>query len=1000
MKKIKCSSDNSLLLSPSLKLIAAAAISCAALGASADTYYWKPGSTQGLWTTLSNWSTEGVDGADATVLPGSSDSLDGGVQNVADGDYNFDLNGGSFTILGWNIPSDWDNHYLTLANGSLTFSGTIQTHSGQINVNSDGVLDLALGSTFEPGLYSSSGMQINVNDGGIMNVDGTVRLYNGSFNVASGGELTFNPTSLRFGAEKHSYALSLNNSGTLNLPNGFGFTRWDPLTVDTGSTFSFTQAAGILNLGGSITNAPTKSDSKPGPFIVVISGGTINVTGDVAFNVTSATINNPVTFNFDTAHTVDFTGVTFGYDATITKTGSAVVSLPVGSVPITVSEGGLVLGSGTYDLSNVTFEENTTIELASLGGRVDNTSATLVNATFTADLSGAAAGTVVFYSTDSDILSQVQSNLADSVPEGLAFATNDGMLYLAVAQYDYDKIYSTSGDFDDGSIPSSGATVAITGLGTVITLTDPDDVAAFAALGSIEVKDGATLSIRTAVSSGLPPIILNINATLEITNNATVALANAANLTCIAMPTQLPVLSIASGSTFSVPSGMKFKNVDFRLYGTVTKPTNADLSPVFGYAEYGETTYFAFTSDGGTFDFHSNQSAGCGSVSIVCPASGGTVVPVGTIVLRNTTRTVTGWADFGNWEFGVNNPTSTSFDVLVDGTSLDCSAFFYAAGAAHLTLVNGSNIQRNSHCGGHYFSQAIKDAATVTIGEGCYLDFTTGDGVFAIDSQSAVDSVKVADGGVYNVTYNSSGWVRGVFVSDGGVLGVGKLYSSSSSTREPRADLLCGFGSARLDGDLYIVSTNVGFLGNTDWDRHTTMANIPFSGTGDVTITNGVPAYPFTVTMQNGASTATGTIKVAKVDGDAETTLYFADGANWAGTVVSGNVALTNLVDSAAACTNTFGTLDLAAGTELKIRVWKTGGVIVAHDGLNVNSYVNNGGRIVLVPMDEELKPGDSFILGTVGDDSSPAFAGRWEGRKVDGCLKVKYSSGMTVIMR
>ena len=152
--------------------------------------------------------------------------------------------------------------------------------------------------------------------------------------------------------------------------------------------------------------------------------------------------------------------------------------------------------------------------------------------------------------------------------------------------------------------------------------------------------------------------------------------------------------------------------------------------------------------------------------------------------------------------------------------------------------------------------------------------------------------------------------------------------------------------------------------------------------------------------MQNGANTATGTIKVAKVDGDAETALYFADGANWAGTVTAGNVALTNLVNGASASTNTFNRLDLAAGTTFPIRVWKTGGEIVAHDGLNVGSYVNNGGKIVLVAMDEELKPGDSFILGTIGDDSSPAFAGRWEGRKVDGCLKVKYSSGLTVILR
>ena len=213
-----------------------------------------------------------------------------------------------------------------------------------------------------------------------------------------------------------------------------------------------------------------------------------------------------------------------------------------------------------------------------------------------------------------------------------------------------------------------------------------------------------------------------------------------------------------------------------------------------------------------------------------------------------------------------------------------------------------------------------------------------------------------AAGGIYNVTYNSSGWGRGVFVSNGGILGVGKLFSSSSTTRSPRTDLLLGFGSARLDGDLYIASTNVGILGNTDWDRHTKMANIPFSGTGDVTITNGVPAYPFTVTIQNGASTATGTIKVAKVDGDAETKLYFANGANWAGTVVAdGNVALTNLTDAAGAANVSFGTLQLAA--DFPVRVWKTGDQIV-NDTLTVDRFAG-AGRLVFDVKGESIAKGD-----------------------------------------
>ncbi len=979
---------------------AAATLILPLIPAQAATYYWKPNLAEpGLWTELSNWSTESIAGADAAALPGAGDSLSGGDKPTSnDGNYNFDLGGGDYTISGWIVPDDWDNHYLTLANGSLTFSGLVQTHSGAINVGSGGTLHLASGSEFIPGLYTGSGLQINVNDGGEMNVSGTVRLYSGSFNIASGGTMTFSPSYFRFGAESHSYALSFNNAGTLNLPNGFGFNRWDILTVDTGSTYAFTQTAGTLNLGGSFFNAPSDSSSKPGPFTVTISGGTVNITGDVAFNVTSATIENNVTFNFDTAHTVDFTGVAFGQGASITKTGAAAVALPVGSVPVTVSEGGLALGSGIYDLSSVTFASGTTIALASLGGTVSSYDSSLTaNAIFTADLSGATVGTVVFISSDSTLRSKVETDLADSLPSGMSFVTIDNALILT-AETAYDKIYDASGEIAD--IPGAGSSIAITGSGTVVTLSTAESIDAFKALGLIEVKDGAKLTISTDVDA-LPPIKLNMDATLEVAGGANLTFANVGDLSCIGNELSLPVLEVATNATLTVAGGMKFKNVDFRLYGTVAKPSDADASPVFGYADNGETSYFAFTADGGVFDFHSNQNAGCGSVSIVCPASGGTVIPVGTIILRNASRNVTGWTDFGNWEFGVNNPTSVGFDVLVDATAIDCSAVFHASGAAHLTLVNGSCIRRNSHCGGHYFSQAIQNAATVAIGEDCYLDFTTGDGLFGIDSQSAVDAVTVRDGGIYNATYNSSGWGQGVFVSDGGVLGVGKLYySSSSGTRTPRSDLLLGFGSARLDGDLSIASVNVGALGNTDWERHTTMANVPFSGTGNVTVTNGVPAYPFTVTIRSGANTATGAIKVAKVAGDAETALYFADGANWAGTVVAdGNVAITNLADAASPVTCSFGTLNLAA--DFPIRVWKSEGV-VTNDTLNVGTYTGSGCiRVTGAALDKS----EVLTIGTIGENAElPAKilvnGARYEAFVDNGFLKAKAVSGMTIVIK
>ena len=167
-------------------------------------------------------------------------------------------------------------------------------------------------------------------------------------------------------------------------------------------------------------------------------------------------------------------------------------------------------------------------------------------------------------------------------------------------------------------------------------------------------------------------------------------------------------------------------------------------------------------------------------------------------------------------------------------------------------------------------------------------------------------------------------------------------------------------------------------------------------------VTNGVSGRYFEVIMQSAKNTCTGNLKVDSPDGyDAK--LYFADGANWAGTVTAGNVALTNLVNAGAACTNTFGTLDLADGTELKLRVWKTNGAIVEHDGLNVGEYVNNGGRITLVQMDESFGAGDKFVIGTIGENSPvlPVMSKPWRVvRDGDGRLVAKSSSGLSIVVR
>ena len=945
-----------------------------------------------LFSDPANWT---VDGNAAATCPQSGDTIRFGTASQLykayldlDGDYTI-----SHITQYYQAPYLYKSASVVADTVTFTITGNIGSGGYQYFHVYDGVnLVFPQGSTYNCAYWDGGAAQMNVHSGGTAEIRGAVESRHIRYVIDNGGKLVFAPTSYsasNFSGQYDSFTVS--DGASLDFPNGLN------VTGGNNSTLQITQNGGNVTFGGGFTSLS--------PWTYTWNAGTLTITDDSTFAANIA-LTVPalasVTLDVAAGKTFSAPGLVADASASIIKSGDGTFAFAPNTANIVIHGGAIGLASAaSYDLSNVSLGAGATasIELITMGARVNSLPAALSGATFAANLSGVAQGTVVLYSSDPDVLAKVQTDLAGSVPQGFQLSVSGDALSLeAVSSYVFNitgDLLSDLSSWNTGSIPPAGAEVAIDGVGVVADFT-AGEIPGWA---SIEVKNGATLKI--SADADLPHIVLNKNATLEIAAGVSF-LTNGLSCTpaIVDDAVSLPVLSIAADATLSVADGMKFKNVDFRLYGTVTKPSDDDVPPVFGYADSGEICYFAMTADGGNFDFHSNQSVSKGSVSIVCPVSGGTVVPVGTITLRNSKRTVKGWADFGNWEFGRNNPTSVPFDVLVDGTHLDCAAYFYASGAAHLSLVNGARIRRADGCIGHYFSQAIQDAATVDVGEGCLIDFTTGDGNFGIDSQSAIDTVTVRDGGAYTVSYNSSGWGLGVFVSDGGILGVGKIYNSRA-----RTDLLRGFGSARLDGDLSIMSINMG-TGNTDWDRHVKMANVPFKGSGDVTITNGVPDYPFTVTIVNGASTASGTIKVAKADGDAETALYFADGANWAGTVVAGNVALTNLTDGTAASVS-FGELDLAA--DFVIRAWDDAGTLT-YDTLDVGRYVNNGGRLVPTMMTDGADFVDRSIIevGKIAKGSPlPSVRSAWVAKTVaiDGddeneMLVLQLGAGMQIIFR
>ena len=188
-------------------------------------------------------------------------------------------------------------------------------------------------------------------------------------------------------------------------------------------------------------------------------------------------------------------------------------------------------------------------------------------------------------------------------------------------------------------------------------------------------------------------------------------------------------------------------------------------------------------------------------------------------------------------------------------------------------------------------------------------------------------------------------------------------------------------------------------------DQNIVLADTPIVGEGNIAVENEREADDvFTLTVRNGKNTASGTITACE-----RSKLLFADEANWKGTVVSGNVALTNLSEEAeipAASVN-FAKLDLAA--DFPVRVWRDENGALVSDTLNVGEYLDSGakgGRLAIAAMFEgEFAPGETFVLGTISKNAELPRVGRgWTARRVEGetvdTVEVERNSGFTITIR
>ena len=167
--------------------------------------------------------------------------------------------------------------------------------------------------------------------------------------------------------------------------------------------------------------------------------------------------------------------------------------------------------------------------------------------------------------------------------------------------------------------------------------------------------------------------------------------------------------------------------------------------------------------------------------------------------------------------------------------------------------------------------------------------------------------------------------------------------------------------------------------------------------------------------VSTNANTCTGRIEAFEcAEKNAKAKVYFQDGANWAGTVVAnGRMEIADKFTGPDAAHNspvtvTFAALDLQA--DFPIKVWKNEGEATTNDTLNVDRYVNSGGKLVpeMATDGVEFVMGDKIRLGKIKRGAElPSFARGWilsiapiEGDEEFDILSASFGRGFMVIVR
>ena len=965
-----------------------------------NAFYWRGGNNWGSWSDASKWDTIVCYGGNISTYVRRLGFIDlGGEDRYIAG---FDFGTGS---------EEWRRYCLDLTNGTfivgthpyVTSSHNIAcefTLRKDATVKFVGAANPTLGRSGQPEIWT-------INNGARMEFNAACQLYAFQVDVKAGGSLSFAASTFGLApsvARNYNYFKS---AGDLHLPSGLIWNDTCGSTVGNNRDFTVNINGGRLFLGGNVTKTYTSTGTYAQPLTFNFSTSTLVVTNDVAFIPVSTSPGESVVANVaaDKTLTVDVqedssldaTIFAYGSGSSVVKQGPGTMTF--GSLPPSLAvQAGTAAFAETLDgTSSISLSPGASIRFCRTGNVIGTAPANYAAASFSLETANFTEPCVVLTSSDADFLAHVAAQIAATVPEGLAAQVADGRLSLVTSSGD---IFTSSGELDLGD--PSGWNSASVPSGNDIVVSGPDTVALVTgttpAFGSITLENGATLKV-TGANIDLPPVSLSYPSKLFVAGGATAYITN--GLAGGGDASGLPVFEIATNATVTAARNTKFKNMDFRLYGKIEVPQTGSDGLYFGYADAGETAYFAMTSVGGKVLIPLNSGLGNAWKNFASPASGGRVVVRGPIVLKDTEflNTFIRASDNksvsiynGLW-FGVNNPSDEPFEVIIDNTAAPIDKYAAIRGGATVRCINGGRLYRTASHPGIATKGEIKEAGRAVVeGKGCGISYPHAglqDSIqhspFTVSPEAdGFESIVLGDWATVAL-HESGGNGKAVLAVSNGIWQVGTLpqvpnelsqYLPSGDPRDWMTDVLAGLKAVRIAEGTEFRLESAEVLGGTAWNRDVKLANVPLTGAGDLVMTNGTPGYTFRATIVSANNTATGVAKAVCGTGGDATTLLFSDGANWAGTVVAGNVALTNVADGAAAVTVNFGSLRLDG--DFPVRVWAT-----TNDMVNISSQLLAGDGAfapVAMPGRAAFMPGESFKLGTYPANTAfPSKVGNWK---------------------